>query len=231
MIKIVILGDSLSLPRPENNILFEDTYPYLLSTYKNILVINRSKRANDTNMQSREENLKEDILYLQPNFLIIHLGIVDCAPRVFTRFETYFLIPFLNKFLFGFGNFLVNLFSKYRYFITKLRKIHYVEINKYYENLKKIIQYSKENVKDIKIILIKILNTNEKNEKKSYMFNCTINNYNKVIDKIKEEDDNIKVIDLQNLDKNLLLDDGIHLNKEGHLALYNEIINIIFENN
>lgn len=58
--RIVILGDSLSMPHPEEGVEYEDTYPYLLwdsLLNKGYEVICRSKRANDTKIQTLSENL------------------------------------------------------------------------------------------------------------------------------------------------------------------------------
>jgi lysophospholipase L1-like esterase len=213
--RIVIIGDSLAMPRPEEGVEYEDTYPYLLFK-KGYEVINRSRRANDIKIQTIEQNILDDVIYLKPDVLVIHLGIVDCAPRIFKRYEKRIIniLPSLMKKL------IINICSKYRYFITKYRKITYVNEREFEENIIKIIETAKSISKQI--IIIKILNTLERNDKRSYNFNKNIQKYNKILEKIANKY-NIELIDPNSFGKNGLLKDGIHINKQMHQYLFNKI--------
>jgi len=218
--RIAILGDSLNMPRPDEGIEYENLYSFLLIK-EGYHVINKSKRANDTNLQTKSQNLLDDIVFLRPNVLIVHLGIVDCAPRIFRRYEQKIInyLPLLLK------KNIIKLCSKYRYFITKYRKITYVNEKEFEENLIKIIETAKDFVE--KIIIIKILNTSEENNKRSYGFYNNILNYNKIIEKISNKYDCIKIIDPNLFEKKGLLSDGIHINKDLHQFLFEEILKIL----
>ena len=89
--RIIILGNSLSIPRPDDQVDYVNTYPYILvkSGYE---VINRSRRINDIEIQSTEQNMLDDVDYLRPDYVVIHLGIVECAPRIFSK-KNYRLRP------------------------------------------------------------------------------------------------------------------------------------------
>ena len=212
MKKIVIIGDSLSLPRPDDGINFECTYPYLLSKeLDSFIIINRSRRANDTKEQTVNQNIMDDIVYLKPDILIIHLGIVDCAPRIFSRNETTLLkyLKFVNKYIIKFA-------SRHRYLITKIFKKVYVKPNEFQQNLEVLIKKVKEYTN--KVYIVNIANTNEENINKSYGFIQHINTYNEILENIAK-DENIKLIDINSVTGNILLDDGIHLNENGNIKM------------
>jgi lysophospholipase L1-like esterase len=97
---IVVNGDSLSLPRPWRNrsfdpindpklsTSFEDCYDALLSkdlninkgSYKHIFVTNLSKASSTINeIMTRNTNAFH---YHNPDLVILHFGIVDCALRL-----------------------------------------------------------------------------------------------------------------------------------------------------
>lgn len=219
MKRIVILGDSLSMPRPNEGIEYEDTYPYLLSKM-GYEVICRSKRANDTKIQTIEQNILDDVVYLKPNILIIHLGIVDCAPRLFSKFERK-LLSLLPKII---RIPIINFFSKRRAFFTKIRQISYVNLKSYESNLEKLINRSKKIVE--KIIIIKIKNTTNENDSRSFNFNKKIDKYNNVLDKLSKKYDGIFLIDPNNFEDGLL-NDGIHINKNMHKYIASEVQKIL----
>lgn len=89
--KVLVLGDSFGLPRCFKNsieieVKYEDAYPQKLgnmlkSEFKedDILIINRSKRYNNS-LFILQEDFKE-IYLIQPEYLVIQVGIVDCWAR------------------------------------------------------------------------------------------------------------------------------------------------------
>ena len=76
-IKILCIGDSLTLPR--NGVNYEDTWFYLIKqNFLNFEFISSFKRAITSNILNEHDSLE---LY-SPDYAIIQLGIVDCAPRL-----------------------------------------------------------------------------------------------------------------------------------------------------
>lgn len=216
--RIVIIGDSLSMPRPDEGVEYRDTYPYKLLE-KGYETICRSRRANDTKIQSQEQNILDDIIFLNPRILIIHLGIVDCAPRLFTRTESRIISLFPKNI----KNLIIDFFSNRRMFFTKLRNISYVDSKSYIFNIEQIINRVNENVH--KIIIIKINKTNDINNLKSFNFDKKIEEYNILLDSLYNKLKNkisIEIIDPNNCPDGLLID-GIHINKKMHEFLYKEI--------
>ena len=86
---INIIGDSLSMLREENNVLFKDTYGFILakSLANKFHVVNNSKRANTVKNQCITQYFYDELVFLKANYTIIQLGIVDCAPRLISLKE------------------------------------------------------------------------------------------------------------------------------------------------
>lgn len=213
--QIVILGDSLSLPR--NELTVEHTYPMILenlleSEYK---IFNKSIRANDTSLQIK--SLYGDLVGFNPDFVIIHLGIVDCAPRLFKRLERK-VYSTINK-VFP----IIKLFSRHRYLLTKLFPKVYVDIQQFEKNYRFLLQ--EINKMNTNVIVIGIADSSEETKAKSYNYEKNILTYNSAIKSIIKEFNNVFYIDVFNYkDEEILLPDGIHLNKIGSRILANDIL-------
>ena len=218
---ILLLGDSLGMPTGKDEITYEDTYPYLLSQkLNNFEVISRHRRTNDTSKQLVYQAIFDDIEMINSNYMVVHLGIVDCAPRVFSRFQNAAIGVLPNIIT----KHVLNFISKHRYTITRLFPKTYVSKQMYNSNLEKFVQISKEH--NITLIFIEILQTSEANNRKSYNFKKNIMEYNKVLESIIMKY-NIKLIKYDS--KNYLLDDGIHITKEANMYLADEISKLIKE--
>ena len=209
--RIVILGDSLGMPRPD--IKLEETYPYLLQQkLSQAYVYAKHKRANDSAVQSQHLNLQDDLQYMDADILVIHLGIVDCAPRLFSRRQQHSLqyLKFINRFIIAF-------MSKRRMFFTKHFPKVYVNIDDFEENMQKLILAGKKYAK--RVLVVNIADTTESNKQRSYGFENNIREYNRVLSCLSEKH-GVELIDFFSLTTEaMLLDDGIHLSVEGNSVL------------
>lgn len=199
---------------------YNETYPYLL-THKlpDYEVISKHRRTNDTTKQLAKQCIADDIELIKPDIMVVHLGIVDCAPRVFSRFQNALIHILPTKI----SKPIVGIVSKYRYQITKhVRKV-YVNKQSFERNIEEFVKISLEN--DIKLILVSILRTNEKNKSKSFGFEENIEEYNSIIGSVAEQN-NIPLIKYP-YPNNFLFGDGIHINQAGSLFLCIEICKII----
>jgi lysophospholipase L1-like esterase len=220
---ISILGDSLAMPRIEEGINFENTYEYLLSKkmYSDFYILNKSKRGNTIKNQSILQYIYDDIEVLKPTFIIIQLGICDCAPRIIGSKERLILdvlAPFWFKRLY------INLKSKNRLFLTK----YFPRVNVMFPDFKLMYKGLIEKIFKIdsvkKVIVINICDTNQENKKRSFGFEENIVRYNSFLKTLESE--NIILLDLfeaSRLDPNLLLEDGIHLSRKGHIFITDKI--------
>ncbi|MGW8169127.1 MAG: SGNH/GDSL hydrolase family protein [Sulfurovaceae bacterium] len=216
--RIVILGDSLGMPRPE--IKFEETYPYIFQ--ENIPrseVYAKHRRANDSAIQSEFLNIQDDIEYMQADILVMHLGIVDCAPRLFSKREQNALRYFkkINKYIIAF-------MSNRRYFFTKLFPKVYVDIKSYEKNMRRLILSGKKSAK--RVIVVNISDTSAENKKRSYHFENNIKDYNEVLFKLAKEN-SVELLNIYEIsDESILLDDGIHLNIRGNQLLAHKLLEL-----
>jgi lysophospholipase L1-like esterase len=92
MLKIVALADSLAMPRRENGetVAWEETWPVRLREKLDVVlpepveVINHGRRARTVDSLIGPD-FEENIRFIRPEVVIIQVGIVDCAPRIFSR--------------------------------------------------------------------------------------------------------------------------------------------------
>lgn len=213
--RIVILGDSLGMARSE--IKFEETYPYILQTsLPDCEIYAKHRRANDSDLQSEFLNIQDDIDYMKADILVIHLGIVDCAPRLFSRAEQKRLqyLKIISKYIIAF-------MSKRRFFFTKLFPKVYVDRGSYEKNIRTLILSGKKNAK--RVIVVNIADTSVENKKKSYGFEENIKQYNEVLSKLVEENE-VELLEMFKItDESMLLEDGIHLSVKGNHLLAEKI--------
>lgn len=227
---INIIGDSLSMLREENNVLFKDTYGFILakSLANKFHVVNNSKRANTVKNQCITQYFYDELVFLKANYTIIQLGIVDCAPRLISLKEKKIINYLFSKSL---VTFYIRNKARFRFLYTKYFSSPYVNIKEFKYYYEKIIEELLSQKQTQKIILINIADTNILNKKKSFGFYNQIVSYNNIINEISKKHNNrISIIDLHKLSKKngIILDDGIHITKKTHqllAKLISEIIN------
>ncbi|MCZ8531827.1 SGNH/GDSL hydrolase family protein [Psychrobacillus psychrodurans] len=207
MKKVIILGDSLSLPRPMNfykfnpfqdltlGVEFNETYPFLLQMYlKDYYVINRAVRAS-TIKQIYMRDRSDHIFLTKPDVVILHVGIVDLWPRVELGGRSY-----LNE-----GEFSC-------YYIKLLKEIGIFP--------------------ETKIICIGIVSTSEAMNDKYPGVQANINKFNNILKNICALNaqavfiDASQIIPIELVNK-YLMKDAHHLNPEGNDIIAKNIIEVI----
>lgn len=198
---------------PRVNLPYEQTYPYLLQQeLGRNEVVPRNLRLNDTAHQFKM--MHEDVGLFKPDVVVMQLGIVDCAPRLFWRFE-HKLVSYINKFIP-----VVGFISKFRYPLTRVFPKVYVSKNRFRTNLRKIFNYLRKH--DIETIVINIADTSEVNKSKSYKYEDNIRDYNAIL--YDETPDKNLFIDIFSYGSDILLEDGIHLNEYGNKVVADKIL-------
>ena len=89
-ISVLLLGDSLSMPRvvADQQVSLSDTYPMLLSCDSELSAFEFACRgARARTMPDALKELDNEKSSYAPKIVVVHTGIVDCSPRVFTRFQ------------------------------------------------------------------------------------------------------------------------------------------------
>lgn len=224
---ITIVGDSLSMDRPLEGIQYKDTYVFKLQLLlgSGYHVVNYSERTNTVLKESTKISYSQGMLFSDPKLIIFHLGIVDCAPRIFGPRE-YSILELFSSLSVVFrkpiGLYILTK-SKFRRFFTKYFPKTYVSNEMFKKTMNLLIQEIKKNT-NAKVFIINIADTNKKNKFRSYNFQKNIYTYNEILESLVNENrDLCTLINIFELSKNnqekFLLDDGIHLSPYAHDAI------------
>lgn len=233
-IKILVAGDSLALPRMGRDyISYKDVWPELLknnlsNNFSEIRILNHSERART--ITKLVKNFQDIVYIWEPDVLILQIGIVDCAPRLFSEKEHGFLNSGLIHW--RIAKIIINLFSKYRRVIIKLRPwVRYTPLKKFKINLLLLGELLKKT--NIKVIVLPIMPTFPSHAYRSPGYNESVQAYNLEWEKwcqlfshaiIKTEE----IILNENLEE-MLLKDGHHLSIKGHKIFSNVIADKIIK--
>ena len=207
-VRILIAGDSLSLPRPHQiknfdpktdkdlAVHFHETYGYLLQKGlerhfpdKEVFIINRSRRA--FTIKDIQKEFFDHLHYFEPDMIVLHVGIVDCWFREGGQ--------------------------------------QFVNINEFSHAYTQILNTLKLKPQT-KMIVIGIAPTSVKMDTRFPGLNDEINKYNKVYQNFIDEIQTFYIDMARYIDphepSHYLLPDHHHLNKEGNQLLYKKLFEI-----
>lgn len=215
--RIIIFTDSMGRPRPDvpngDKTSYNDVYGYKLKEYfsKDEVELLYVESLDTQDAIHWSQRL---VAFREPDLVIYHLGINDCAPRLFKKGSRNIVFhPLFRKVTFD--SFL-KLFAYFRYFITKVRPIVYVDKDNFHQNIKDMIAEVKKYSSGVQFIGIGIAKSDTQN-KKSFGYNQNIIEYNEILSTIfKENYIEINTV----IDKHGLVSDNIHLTKESHQGLF-----------
>lgn len=231
--KIAILGDSLALPRPGDGLCVDEIYPTLLAMEPGFLVFTKAKSSADTDFHTEAEQIYHGIKYLDCDYHIVHLGICDCSPRIFTKFEKTFLQMMIEtKVLARLAHIVIGLRSRARMYHTKRRMIQCVPIARFRANMAKIIGTALENPALKKIILINIAAPGPHLTERSYGVAGIIDQYNRAIAEIAASyaPGRVEVIDMHDFttrNPGCILKDGHHVDASAHRFVHDAVLKIV----
>ena len=227
--KILILADSLALPRPEGEgyTPYESTYPFILDqTLRNhgsddFNVIERGMRRRT--IENVLEEWYELVELRKPEVVVVHVGIVDCAPRVFLRHER----DRMERFRPARARIKILDFAhKHRKQIVQLRKVVYVPREKFAQGVNEVVERAANSgVKTL--VFIDIISPPDQMEERSPGFQKNVETYNRILSGAAASA-GVKLLALNDLVKanggtSKLTVDGIHLSAEGHQLLAHEL--------
>jgi hypothetical protein len=218
--KILVLGDSLTFSHHVN---IENTWPYLLQASGHAVthrgrggatidkILYELNEIEDWSKETQEDNKRPF------DICIIQVGIVDVTPRPFSRNITYLLkqVPIIK--------FLPLKLNKSKIFLKFFGKPWTTEdiFLKKFELLKKKINNFSKNT-----VFIEIARPSHNLIANCGDFSNMVKKYNQILKKSNDQHKFLKVYD----DKpsgEFLLEDGYHLNKNGHNLIYQNILKII----
>ena len=207
MKRILLLTDSLAMPREEPELtLYEDTYPYLLR--KKYEVFQFSKGGG-----LMKEFVEQTFYYNQfrPDIVILQIGIVDCAPRAFSKFEE-------------------EVFNSNRLFCFLRRKLSQTGLTKRIRNIRRISWTSKDDFSrgciflqgkfsHSKVFALSIVPSTTEYEEKVPGISKKISEYNDILKSVFKSN----YIDLSEIPSDGIMSDHHHLTAKGHLFVYEKI--------
>lgn len=206
MKKILVITDSLGLPRPNPEVVeYDQTWVYKLAQENNVWQYSSGG--------STIKELYEQIEYLKmfnPDIVIIQSGIVDCAPRAMSKFENEFVNKFKITRKFG-QTFLT---SKRLNYLRKKRSCYYTNAFEFEKYVKLYLKTFSD-----KLYWLGIVPANNDYEKKVPGITLQIEKYNKILSSNLSEN----FISSDNLSDKDVMSDFIHLTVSGHLSVFENI--------
>jgi lysophospholipase L1-like esterase len=228
--KVVILADSLALPRQEGegNIPYEATYPYLLDESLHRQLGGRAPHIIERGMRSRtiERVLDEwfELVELRgASVVVVHIGIVDCAPRVFMPRERAFverLRPARLRVRF------LDFVHRHRRRIVQKRRRVYVPVSKFKAMVEEVVRRACAG-RVRSLVFVNIIEPPQEMEERSPGFRRNVEDYNRILS-AQTDGQRVHLIDLNHLihehgGPEELTVDGIHINHTGHSMLAQEL--------
>ena len=210
--RILIITDSLALPRSKPEVtLYEDTYPYLLQKKYRVLQLSYGGGTI-------KEIVHQAHYYLSfnPDFIILQSGIVDCAYRAFPLI--------IDK-----GSLYSKTIDIYRTVVAKLlnpKKLRRVFRFRYTkpQEFQNTLTSLKDDFPNTTLIAIGIVQGSIEYEKKVPGISDSIKCYNNLL---IEAVGSSRFVDLTDMSPECVMSDCHHINKKGHLYIYNRLITML----
>lgn len=203
MKKILVLTDSLSLPRAKPETLeLQETWPSVLeSTHPGRFTRVAIGGATLTDLFKQASNYYKSI---NPDVLIVQSGIVDCVPRGYSKLE----LELIRKTSIG-RHLFFKMIGTDR--MRKLRKVNYTPL----ELFRKTAGQLYDHFINTRIIWVGIAPATAEYEKQLPGITESIRKYNAVL-KGMEAEGKIEFVDTALMPQSGLMSDHHHLNREGH---------------
>ncbi|GAB1448392.1 hypothetical protein MASR2M44_14010 [Bacteroidota bacterium] len=220
--KIVLCnGDSLGMPR--ENVSFKNTWFYNLvnsDLSKTYCFINNFKRA----LTSAQLFSKDFLENYNPEIVILQIGIVDCAPRLYKSNSN--LIKIINRL----PSFIVSSFWKIsKKYKKRENKNADVPLDKFRDNMFLYLTRCK-NIGVNKCIVIQIQNPGDLMVSKNPEIRESIEKYNTVLKELESAFDIVQLISPLSKGCNEdYIEDGYHVNEHGFRKVFIELEKILNE--
>lgn len=228
---VSIIADSLALPRhrKDGDTPYDKTYPWLLRKAlgtEGFHFVEAGKRSRT--ILDVIADYDELVTLRRSRMLIAHVGLVDCAPRVFTPTERAFVskLPWIVRAP------LLKVIKHMRPWFIDINKVtQWVPADQFRESCQNLITMARNDGLS-KILFISILQVNDLLESRSPGFSRCVNEHNAIILSLATSDGFVEVLDINPLieahgGNAALTVDGMHLNNEGHRLLTEQLIPII----
>jgi len=227
--KIVVMADSLAMAREgESNVAYETTYPYLLDQWLRQRFGSQAPLVSERGMRRRTIEYVLDEWYelvdlRKTDVVVVHVGIVDCAPRVFLRRERQFVENLRPGFL---RRSILDYVHRHRRAVVNMRKKVYVPPERFNALVGQVM--AKAKASELRsLVIVNIITPPAEMDERSPGFIRNVGIYNEIL-RTHAEANGAHLIDIDRLIKEAggveqLTVDGIHINEAGHKMLAQEI--------
>jgi lysophospholipase L1-like esterase len=229
--RILIFADSLALPREgADDIPYESTYPYLLEERLRAhycdppIVLERGMRRRT--IEYVLDEWFELVELRTPDLIIVHVGIVDCAPRIFLRRERQFVEGLRWGWL---RERILSFVHEHRAWIIRKRRRVYVPL----ERFRPLVRTTVDKARQLKtpLVFVNIIEPPDEVAQRSPGFQENVRAYNQVLAD-HADGQQVQVVDLNSLliehgGAQTLTVDGIHINRPGHALLADALERVI----
>jgi lysophospholipase L1-like esterase len=227
--KIVVMADSLAMAREgETNVAYETTYPYLLDQWLRQRFGSQAPLVCERGMRRRTIEYVLDEWYelvdlRKTDVVVVHVGIVDCAPRVFLRRERQFVENLRPGFL---RRSILDYVHRHRRAVVNMRKKVYVPPERFNALVGQVM--AKAKASELRsLVIVNIITPPAEMDERSPGFIRNVGIYNEIL-RTHAEANGAHLIDIDRLIKEAggveqLTVDGIHINEAGHKMLAQEI--------
>ena len=214
MSRILVIGDSLAAQRPEDDLEESERWPQLFAKKTGATIINLSKGFSTT-QRLIEKSTMETAATASAS--VIQLGVVDCAPRRFKRWEMQIIYKLPKKW----QTKTISYFKKRR--IQSLNKC-YVSPSDFKENISQFVS-----ALNTPVYYVQILPASITFKTVNPQIEAAIRQYNSILSELEVQFPNLKVIETpENEVEKITLDDGYHLNRLGHIEVSNKLFKLQF---
>ena len=223
------MADSLAMAREgETNVAYETTYPYLLDQWLRQRFGSQAPLVSERGMRRRTIEYVLDEWYelvdlRKTDVVVVHVGIVDCAPRVFLRRERQFVENLRPGFL---RRFILDYVHRHRRAVVNMRKKVYVPPERFNALVGQVM--AKAKASELRsLVIVNIITPPAEMDERSPGFIRNVGIYNEIL-RTHAEANGAHLIDIDRLIKEAggveqLTVDGIHINEAGHKMLAQEI--------
>jgi lysophospholipase L1-like esterase len=161
----------------------------------------------------------EQVELKKPQIVVVHVGIVDCAPRVFLRREASFVA---NIRFAGLRDRIFKFTHDHRRKIVEFRRKVYVPLPRFERHVREVVEKAR-GTDVMSLIFINIIRPPDWVEERSPGFQSNVIAYNQVLQE-QTKHDFVSLIDFNRIvhdegGPDALMVDGIHLNERGHMLL------------
>jgi hypothetical protein len=229
-----VLGDSIAMVRPDDGLYERDLYSCKLQKLlgTSYFVVNKGKVGNNSAWAVTEDSIIYNVRAAGAEYFSIQIGVVDCAPRMYTEEERRHLVKLVNYPLLG--NLIkarIRRQSLRRYQITQTRKIVLTPPEEFESHYRVLIANIRKYNPVKTVFILNIGYPGAYFSARNYGIEDNIQIFNDILLRIVNENgDLLRLVDVHSFTKDhpkFILADGHHFGPEVHTFIANEIYKLM----